>query len=125
MQAANPTPVHNLGRKGVESRLCHTSYAFALTLGLTIAMRALGAPTWSYGCLFLPFTVSFLLAYQGMWKTCTLLASRGMRDVGEGHECIANPRELRALRVRGRRIMAYVFASAAVATALVMATLSF
>ena len=124
MQAADPTPVHNIGREGVESRLCLTTYAFALTLGLVIGMRALGAPTWSYGFMFVPFTVSFLLAYQGMWKTCTGLASRGMRDVGDGHECIANPRELRALRARGRRIMAYVFASAAVATALVMAALS-
>ena len=124
MQAADPTPVHNIGREGVESRLCRTTYSFALTMALVLGMRALSAPTWSYCFLFVPFTLSFLLAYQSMWKTCTMLASRGMRDVGDGHECIANPLELRVLRARGRRIMAYVLASAALATALVMAVLS-
>ena len=118
-----PQNVQNIGGEGIGNRLGKTTYAFAFTLSVVVVMRALSAPTWSFAVLFVPFTGCFLLAYQAMWKTCTFLASRGMRDVGDGHECIADPTEVARLRTRGRRITAYVVASAAVSTALVVAAM--
>ena len=111
----------NIDRKGVERRLHLAVVAFAITLGAVVALRLAGAPTFAFGLVFVPFTGAFWLAYQAMFQTCTSLAACGQRDVGEGGEAIASPTERQHLRARGRRIVSLVFASAAVATALVVA----
>lgn len=113
----------NIDRKGVERRLHLAVVAFAITLGAVVALRLAGAPAFAFGFVFVPFTGAFWLAYQALFQTCTSLAACGQRDVGEGEggEVIASPTERQHLRARGRRIVSLVFASAAVATALVVA----
>jgi hypothetical protein len=47
------------------------------------------------------------------------MAAQGLRDLGEGHEQVANSEELAALRARARRINMLTIGSALVATLLV------
>ncbi len=45
------------------------------------------------------------------------MAAQGLRDVGDGQEAVANPKELAALRARGRRVTWVTWATAIIATA--------
>lgn len=49
------------------------------------------------------------------------MAAQGLRDVGDGHEKIADAREAERLRQRGRAVSVLAMASAVVATAAVVA----
>jgi hypothetical protein len=52
------------------------------------------------------------------------MAKRGLRDVGDGHEKIANPAVSALLHLRGRRVWYLSWAAAILATAGVVAAVA-
>lgn len=48
------------------------------------------------------------------------MAAHGLRDMGDGSEAIANKAEADALRAQGRRVYAFILATALLATGLVL-----
>lgn len=83
--------------------------AVMLEQGVSVPLRLL---------LFVPFFLSSMLLLQGLFNTCPALAVRGMRDIGDGPETIANRAELCAVKSLGVRVMLFSVAAAALATAL-------
>jgi hypothetical protein len=52
------------------------------------------------------------------------MAAQGLRDVGDGHEKIANPAVVALLRLRGRRVSVLTWGTALCATAGVVAAVA-
>jgi hypothetical protein len=97
---------------------------FGITLTTVVALRIADVPPWGYALLVFPFWLSAFLVFQGMFKTCTIMAKRGQRDVGDGHEKIANPAVSALMRLRGRRVWWLTWATAILATAGVVAAVA-
>lgn len=93
---------------------------FAIALLLVAVLRSFAVPSPVYLVVALPFLAAFSLAYQGLFKTCTYLAGRGLRDVGDGKERVACVEQLARLKSRGRRVSVMTVVSAAAATAMVV-----
>jgi hypothetical protein len=83
--------------------------AVMLEQGVSVPLRLL---------LFVPFFVSSVLLFQGLFNTCPGLAARGMRDVGDGPEAIANKEQRCAVKSLAARVMLLSVAVAVLATAL-------
>jgi hypothetical protein len=109
--------IANISGTGIELRLRRSVYAFGATLALAVLLRGIGASAWAYAALIVPFLGVFFLVYQGLFKTCTFMASRGERDLGDGHEKVANAAEADTLRKRARGVHAATIATAVLATA--------
>lgn len=52
------------------------------------------------------------------------MASHGMRDMGEGHEKVANPEEIAELRRTGRQIMTWSLLTSGAMTAMAVAAVA-
>jgi hypothetical protein len=114
----------NIGSDGVERRLRNSATMFGVTLTGVVALRLIHAPPWAYALLVFPFWLSSFLVFQGLFKTCTIMAKRGLRDVGDGSEKIANPAVSALMRLRGRRVWYLTWATAILATAGVIAAVA-
>lgn len=115
---ARTEDLSNIGQRGIDLRLKRAVVGVGSTLIVMIVLSVLRAPPWALAFLFLPFFVTLNLAYQALFKTCSYMATRGMRDLGDGSEKIANPAEAAAMRARGRTILFASFATALVATSI-------
>ncbi len=62
-------PLSNIDEHGVELRLTRSVIIFGVALAAIVSMRWLGAPTWAFSAVFLPFFVAYALAYQGLFRT--------------------------------------------------------
>jgi hypothetical protein len=87
---------------------------FAATLALAVWLTKTQAAAELRWLLAAPFFVAVAGIAQALCRTCVVLAASGKREELEGSERILNPDELRAVRSRGRRILA---ASALIAVA--------
>ncbi len=114
----------NIDHEGVERRLRNSAFMFGVTLTGVVALRLSGAPPWAYAVLVFPFWLSSYLVFQGLFKTCTIMAKRGVRDVGDGQEKIASPAFSALMRLRGRRVWWLTWATAILATAGVVAAVA-
>lgn len=102
----------NLGPKGQDSRLRVGVVGFTLTLALAIVLAKVGVAHHLRWLLALPFFWSVVMVAQALYGTCPFMAAKGMREGDEREEIIANPDELKNVRLRGRKL---VLASAAIA----------
>jgi hypothetical protein len=110
--------VSNIDHDGVTFRLRGSVLAFATALAVIAALRvAQTSPVW-FLVASLPFFAAFWLTYQGLFKTCTYLASHGLRDVGDGKEAVCNLQEVAQLRAQGRSVLLLAGVSSAIATSL-------
>lgn len=114
----------NIGSEGVERRLRNAISTFGVAIIAIVALRTFHAPVWAYAMLVLPFWLSAFLVFQGLFKTCTIMAARGLRDVGDGHEKIASPTVAALMRLRGRRVALLTWFTAIAATAGVVAAVA-
>ena len=98
-------PIANIGlaerrkrhRAGVAGLLLGALVALAAwTMGLPLAVRAASAPF---------FFVGSLGIFQARAHTCVALASRGVRDMDDGPEGIADAAELVAVRAQARSVL--------------------
>jgi hypothetical protein len=87
---------------------------FAVTLGLAVWLTKTGAAPELRWLLAAPFFVAVAGISQALCRTCVVLAACGKREDTEGSEPVLNPDAARALRSRGRRVLA---ASALIAVA--------
>jgi hypothetical protein len=79
---------------------------FAVTLGLAVWLTKTGAAPELRWLLAAPFFVAVTGISQALCRTCVVLAACGKREDAEGSEPILNPDDARALRSRGRRVIA-------------------
>jgi hypothetical protein len=110
----------NIDNHGVTFRLRGSVLAFGVALVLIAVLRMANTPTVWFAAASLPFFAAFWLTYQGLFKTCTYMASHGLRDVGDGQETVANPLEVLQLKEQGRSVLLLTGLSAVIATALVV-----
>lgn len=108
--------VANLDSSGVEMRLKGALASFGLALLLAVVLRYFGLSPWTLGVLVVPFFMSAWLSFQGLFRTCTVMAKNGVRDVGDGQERVANPVERAQLALRGRTVMLLAVSTALLAT---------
>lgn len=105
MDPANPACPANIGAE--QRRWRRRFGAWALGLGFVAALGA-----WALGVapLFRLLTSplffgGFVGVFQARDRTCVHLASRGLRDLGEGVERVEDPSERQALRSQATRVM--------------------
>jgi len=79
--------------------------AFSLTLVAAVVLAKLDAATELRWLLALPFFVAVMHVGEAMYKTCPMLAVRGLRDADEGTEPVANPQERASIRSKGLRLV--------------------
>lgn len=111
----------NISEQLIVLRLRRSVVLFAIALCTVGAFHHYGVGLAWYALLALPFFGAFNLAFQGIFKTCTYMAARGMRDLGEGLERVADPEKVAALHARGRRVQLMSLAVTVAATALTTA----
>ena len=113
---------HNLGEKGQVRRLRVGVVAFGAALALAVAHARLQAPRPLALGLFAPFFLSVWSIAEGLLGTSTLLAWRGLRDMGDGPEKIADIAQLARVRASARLAAALALALSAALTALMFLT---
>jgi len=109
---------HNLGDKGQARRLRIGVVAFGAGLALAVAHARLQAPRPLALGLFAPFFLSAWSIAEGLLGTSTLLAWRGLRDMDDGPEKIADLARLARVRASARLAAGLALAVSAVLTAL-------
>jgi hypothetical protein len=110
----------NLGDIPQDRRLRWGAIAFALGLVLAVVLLEVHAPATFRLLLALPFFVGATGLYQGLFRTCSGLAARGLRDNGDGPTPIADPDELARVRRTAMILTVCAMASAAMCTGLFM-----
>jgi hypothetical protein len=104
MSANSPRCV-NLGPATQDRRLRIGVLAFSATLILAVVLARFGVAAHFRWLLALPFFVAVMHLAEAMYKTCPMLAARGVRDTDRGVEPVADPQELASMRGRGRRLV--------------------
>src|SRR5689334_3751548 len=98
-------PCANLAPQSQDRRLRLGIGAFAITLVLAVVLvRTHAHPALRWG-LALPFFWAVLHVSEAMYKTCPVLAARGLREGPDGREPIGDPTERARLRGSGRRLV--------------------
>lgn len=115
-------PAPNLGRTRQTRRLRVGVVAFVIALSFALGFSHMRAAVAVRASLFAPFFVAVWGIAQGLSGTDPFLAARGMRDMGEGLELIADPAELARVRAAGRRIVWISLGTAALLTGLIVLT---
>lgn len=111
----------NLGDAQQNKRLRMSVGLFAATLVLAISLLELHVGRGYLALLFIPFLLAANGFYQGLYRTCTFMAAKGLRDgEGEAPEQILNPAERAKVRRRGMRTVLDAVVTAAVLTVLVL-----
>ena len=110
----------NLGDGPQDRRLRWGAITFALALVLAVVMLKLGASPTVRLLLAVPFFAGATGLYQGLFRTCSGLAARGLRDNGDGPTPIADRDELARVRRTAIIVMACALVSAALGTGLFM-----
>jgi hypothetical protein len=110
----------NLGDAPQNARLRLGVIAFGVGIFLAMIALELHASRLALAGLFIPFFVGANGIFMGLYRTCTPLAASGLRDLGSGNEKIANPRELRCVRLRALRVTLAALIMAVAATGLLM-----
>ena len=94
----------NLSEEEVTRRLRVGVVALAGTLGSAFLVQALGSPIWARLALFLPLFIACSICFQTIYTNCPFSALRGVRHAPCGaSEPIADPEQLRAARLVGRK----------------------
>jgi hypothetical protein len=109
--------VANLDSSGVEMRLRSAVFVFALGMGLAVVLRMTTTSPWALSVMVVPFFLTSWLTFQGLYRTCTVMAKDGTRDYGDGRERVACPQTRSKLHHRGRYVMLLSVSVAMVATA--------
>ncbi|MCA9553415.1 MAG: hypothetical protein KC933_25485 [Myxococcales bacterium] len=112
----------NLKDHGQNARIRMGIVALTVALGAAVAvMEADLARPWRV-VLFVPFFFAAFGAWQGLYRTCPGLVMRGTRETQEGDEVrVADPEQTRAARRLATKVMLGSVATAACATALLVA----
>lgn len=101
-----PRPCANLGPQTQDRRLRIGIGLFAVTLALAVLLVRLdGHPALRWG-LALPFFIATLHVAEAMYKTCPMLAARGLRESPDGRELVGDPEERARIRGNGKRVIA-------------------
>ncbi|MEO5731761.1 MAG: hypothetical protein ABI134_28280 [Byssovorax sp.] len=108
----------NLGDWPQDLRLRIGAIAFSLGLVFAVVLLKLGAPTPSRLLLAVPFFLGANGLYAGLFRTCSVLAMRGLRDNGDGPTPIVDRNELTRVRRTAMKVTAYAMLSCALATSL-------
>lgn len=112
----------NLGKAAQTGRLRGGVLAFAVALSLALGFAHIRAERPLRAILFLPFFIAAWGIAQGLTGADPLLAARGLRDMGDGHEPIADTAELARVRAAGRIVNWIALGAAAALTALLVIT---
>ena len=94
----------NLGDAPQNARLRLGVVTFGSGIFLAMIALELHASRLALSGLFIPFFLGANGIFMGLYRTCTPLAASGLRDLGCGSEKIANPTELRGVRLRALRV---------------------
>lgn len=108
----------NLGDLPHDIRLRIGAIAFALGLVFAVVLLKLGAPTPIRLLLAFPFFLGANGLYAGLFRTCSVLALRGLRDNGDGPAPIVDRNELARVRRTAMTMTACAMLSGALATSL-------
>ena len=103
--AASSRRCVNLGPATQDRRLRRGVLAFSLTVAAAVVLAKLEAATELRWLLALPFFVAVMHVGEAMYKTCPMLAARGLRDAEEGIEPVADPQERASIRSKGLRLV--------------------
>lgn len=115
-------PAWNLGKPGRNARLRRGVAAFAAAQVLALGLAHLRAGRPARAALFAPLFLAAWWIAQGLSGADPLLAARGLRDVGDGPEPIADAAELARVRAAARLVNGASLAAAAVLTAVLVLT---
>jgi hypothetical protein len=113
--------IPNIGRKERLRRQRIGLVSLAATAIAVVLLLALDTPRVWRVLVFLPLIVATLSLFQVRAKTCVALAARGMRNMDEGNEAIADPAELQAVKAQARRVNLQASIAAAAITAVLVA----
>jgi hypothetical protein len=113
LQDAGCTP--NIGLRQRRWRLVGGALATLAGATLLAALVATDAPRWSRVLVALPFWAGAIGILQHKERTCVHLASRGLRDLGDGLERM-DGEELLAVREQARSIHRRAFVATVVYT---------
>jgi uncharacterized BrkB/YihY/UPF0761 family membrane protein len=84
-----------------------------------VVLLKLGIPPLFRTLLFIPFLIAAQGVYMGLFKTCGIMAARGMRGTDDGAEKIADPEERARVWKLGRMVLVVTVGTAIALTALV------
>jgi hypothetical protein len=120
---ANLTRQGNLGEEPLSERLRWGVFIFGG--GIVLGAVLLELHVWRPALLglFIPFFAGANGIFMGLYRTCTPLAVRGLRDLGSGPEKIASHPERLAARMCAVRVTVSALVMALLATgSLIFAT---
>jgi hypothetical protein len=100
-----PARCANLTPQTQDRRLRLGIVFFTITVVAAVVLVKLHAHPALRWALAVPFFCATLHIAEAMYKTCPMLAARGMREQAEGSEPIADPRERSRIRGNGRRLL--------------------
>jgi hypothetical protein len=112
----------NLDRPAQTVRLRAGVIAFTIALSFSLGFAHVRLDRPLRAVLFVPFFIAAWGIAQGLTGTDPLLAARGLRDVGEGREQIADAGELARVRRTARLVNRIALAVAAALTGLIVLT---
>jgi hypothetical protein len=112
----NPVRQGNIGDMPLNARLRWGVILFGSGIVLGTVLLELHAWRPALGGLFIPFFLGANGIFMGLYRTCTGLAVRGLRDLGGGPEKIASQPELHAVRMCAVRVTVAAFIMATLAT---------
>lgn len=95
----------NLGPQTQDRRLRIGIVLFTGTLVTAVVLVQLHAHPVFRWLLALPFFGAILHIAEAMYRTCPMLAARGMREGEEGSEPIADPNERVVVRGNGQKLL--------------------
>jgi hypothetical protein len=116
----NPARQGNLGDVPLSARLRRGVILFGSGIVLGTVLLELHVWRLALSGLFIPFFLGANGIFMGLYRTCTPLAVRGLRDLGGGPEKIASQPELHAVRMCAVRVTVSALVMAMLATGLFM-----
>lgn len=103
----------------VRARALRTSvFVFTFALAAAVLLEALGVPRLYRLVLAIPLFAAIHASVSAVCGVCAFSARRGVRNIAGSRERVVDPRERRALRRRGARVLLLSAAVTAAATAL-------
>jgi hypothetical protein len=117
----NQACIPNIGVRQRRRRLIVGLAMAAVSIAAASWLLTSGAPRSWRIVVFVPVLVAALGFLQARANTCVALAARGLRDMDDGMETIADPVELQQVKAQARQVNVQAAVISAVITAMLIA----
>jgi len=110
----------NIGPRERRKRRVLGVVSLTVAVGVAFVLVAFGAPRWARLVVFFPLWMAGLGLFQARERVCIALAARGVCNMDDGEEKIADERRVEELRDKARWINRRALLTAAAITVLAL-----